>query len=364
VRYILCILILCCSSLLASCGGSSTPTGYLNKTNDSAIFLQFTQKNGQITGSIQDFERTNDTPPSIRSFNEAMTGTENSSSLTITISYFGMTQSFTGTDNGNTLNLAFPQQDGSMQTVTFTSASINDYNQAVSAIRAQVTKEDVLYHNNQATVTANQATEQAVTDNQDATATAVANEQQAVSADNTQVRNDMQTLKSDSNTLTSFSETDTLNGYANDWQTMQNDYATEQKDANNGCGESNINADQVQTDADQVDTDKDQIDTDDDQFNSDTDQYNNDLQPVNTDITQLKQDWAQLQKDTQANSSGTPAPAYSSDDITGAIQNGNDAIGTAQGVYNNAQTSIKQYDQKSTSLQNTAYALPAEMNCS
>src|SRR6266536_6707275 len=192
------------------------------------MFIQFTttgQNQQQISGSIQNVEEnTNDNPPKIKTSTTAFTGVENGSALTLTISFFGISSSYTGSLNGNTLILDLPQSDGSIQAQQFVASSLQQYNQAVAALQKHVAKQVQQYNDAQATATAAQAT-----------AEAQQQEQQAVQYANQQLANDFSSLQQNSYTLAQFSESNTLQGYAKDWQQMQNDYAIEQQQAQQGC---------------------------------------------------------------------------------------------------------------------------------
>jgi hypothetical protein len=349
---------------LASCFGSGPPDGYLATGSTSVSFMQFTEKNDQLTGHLQSVEETNDVPPRTQSSTTAFTGTQNGSSVTITLSIFGLSSSVTGTLNGNTLTLAIPQTDGHLKNETFTGASVQQYNQAVDALQKQVAQHDQVYDNQQATATAIQATQTTQQANEQATQTAQQSEQQAVSNANQQLSSDLNALKSDASSLASFSETSTLNGYANDWQAMQKDYAIEQQDAQAGCGANSSNYNQVQADANQVDADENQMLADDNQRSADKNQYDSDLSPVENDVQAVKNDWAQLQQAVANNPTGTPAPAYTASDINTALQNAQNAEQKAQGVWQSTVVTTDQYDQEASALQKKADALPASMNCS
>src|SRR5258706_3468117 len=191
---------------LASCG-DNPPAGYLAKTATSVIFIQFTatgQNQQQINGNIDEVEEnTSVNPPEIKTSTTAFTGVENGSSLTLTISYFGISSSFTGSLNGNTLTLDLPQPDGSIQAQQFVGSSLQQYNQAIAALQKQVAIQVQQYNNAQATASAAQST--AVVQQQ---------EQQAVQDVNQRLSNDLSSLQQDSNTLAQFSERSTLQGYA------------------------------------------------------------------------------------------------------------------------------------------------------
>lgn len=358
--------------MFISCGGP--PDGYMAVNTGSVYFIQFTEKNNQLNGHFQGIEKTSDVPPQTRTFSYTFTGTQSGNSVTLTFSVLGFSSSITGTFNGNTLILDLPQADGHLQSETFNGVSLQQYNQSVDALQKNVHQQDQQYANSQATATTlqyeSQATATTLQYESQATATAVQatqaaqrNEQQAVSDANAQLSSDLSALKSDEDALSSFSETSTLNGYAQDWQSMQNDYATEQKDAQAGCGSGLSNYNQVQADANQVNADENQMRADDNQLLADENQYDVDLTPVQSDIQTVQQDWKQLQQAVASNTTGRPAPAYSSNDVNSALQTAQGIEKTAQGVWQTAQAKATHYDQEASALQKQADAFPASMNC-
>lgn len=351
----MCVSLFACLAL-ASCG-NTPPGGYLSQTATSVIFIQFTatgQNQQQITGNIDEVvENTNDNPPELKTSTTAFTGVENGSSLTLTISFFGISSSYTGSLIDSTLTLDLPQSDGSIQATEFVASSLQQYNQAVAALQKQIANQTQQYDNAQTTATAIQAT-----------ATAQQQEQQAVQDANQQLGQDFSALQQDGNTLTGFSESSTLQEYAKDWKKMQDDYATEQQQAQQGCGQNNYNQNQVAYDANQVDYDENQIQYDDNQFSYDQNQYNQEVSAVQTAIQNVQNDWTQLQQAVASNPSGIPAALYSASDVQNAISQGKAAISTAQGTWSSAQSSVKQYDQEASSLQKQADTLPGNMNCS
>lgn len=348
------LCLLTCTALTA-CGNTS-PDGYLSQTPTSITFIQFTaagQNQQQMSGNITSVvENTNDNPPDVKTSTTAFTGVENGSSLTLTISFFGISSSFKGTLSGDTLTLDLPQSDESIQAMEFVAASLQEYNQAVAALQQHVANQAQQYNNTQATATAEQST-----------ATALQQEQQAVQDANQKLEQDLPALQQDGNTLAGFSENGTLQGYGKDWQQMQNDYATEKQQAQQGCGASNTNQAQVSSDAAQVDSDEAQINSDDAQFSSDQVQYNQEVSAVQTDIQNVQSDWTQLQQAVANNPSGTPAALYNANDVQNAISQGKASINTAAGTWASAQSSVKQYDQEASALQKKADAIPGNMHC-
>ena len=315
---------------LISCMGIGPADGYLSSSNTQVDFVQFTEKDNQLNGHIQEVRITNDVPPKLQTTSIPFTGVQNGSSVTITFTFLGLSvSSVTGTFDGTTLTLAIPQQDGHLENGTFTAASIQDYNQAVDVLQKQIDQQNQQYADSQSTASANQATASA----DQATQIAQQAEQQAVGDANSQLASALNTLKNDSSTLSSFSETSTLNNYANDWQTMQNDYVTEQKAAQAGCGDGNYNQGTVQYDAGTVDYGYGSIQYDDGSLIYDKNTYNRDLSAVQSDIQSVNNAWSSLQQAVANNTTGTPASGYTASDINNALQSAQNVEKTAQGIW-------------------------------
>ncbi len=359
ISALFCILTPTC---ITSCGFFAPPDGYLSKTSTSVYYLQFTEQNGQLSGHLQGIYETTALPPGTQTVTAPFTGIHTGSSVTITLTmYLFFHTNITGTFNGNTIVLQFPQSNGYLASETFTGASNDDYNGAVSTLQAQVTRADVLYQNQQATATTLQDEQQATATAAQATQIALQQQQQAVTDANQTLGNDFAGLTSDVNALTSFSEQSTLAGYANDWQTMQKDYSVEVKDAKQGCA--NNNGVQVSDDLVQVNDDKVQLNDDDTQLSDDQTQYTDDISPVQQDLTRVKADWQTLQQAVANNSSGEPASAYSSSDVQKAMNQANGALSTIHTTLTNAKGQAATYDQESAALVTQATTLSNNMGC-
>lgn len=343
----------CLGSDMVSAINPGPPDGYLMTTSVSVTFVQFTEQHNQINGHLENVKETNDAPPQTKPYNYAFTGVQNGASITLTVPILWTSASFTGTLNGGTLTLDLPQSDGHIASEILKAASLQQYNQAVDTLQKRVVQQDKQYYDTQATAIALQETAKAQKDEQD-----------AVSNTNYYLGNALKTLKSDESTLSAFSEANTLSAYDRDWQTMQKDYAKEQDDAAKGCGDGNYNHGTVQYDANTVDYDHNSISYDDNSLSYDKNTYDTDLSPVKNDIQAVKTDWISLQSAVKADTSGTPAPAYTQSDIDTALTNAQNAKNTALSTWQSAQAIAATYDSESNDLQKKADAIPAGMKCS
>jgi hypothetical protein len=320
------------------------PGGYLASGSNYVLFIQFTNTNGTLSGEWNEADVVTNTSknmlqvnPFHTSFSAFLNGTQ------FNLDVNGRT--YAGSFDGNNITIEFPQQDGTLAPITLAPASIDNYNNAITNLQNTVNQE------NQNTADAQ------------ATTTATTNEQQATSDANAQLGNALNQLGADTNTLSSISFSDTLNAYASSWQQMQKDYAQEQADAKNGCGDGNYNYGTVQYDAGTVDYDYGNIQYDDGSLNYDKNTYNSELSTVQSDIQAVNNAWSQLQQAVANNSTGSPAPAYSSDDIHKALSNAQNAENTAQNTWKSAANTAAQYDNEASALKQQADAIPGNMHC-
>lgn len=362
--WLLCIIPLLCLTCISCSDPNNPPDGYLDAGPTYVIFVQFTETGQRLTGHLQVVTEANTVPPTTQTASTPFTGTLNGSSVTLVLDKgLGLEASITGKLSGGTLSLMAPTADGHLVNGILKASSMQDYNKAVDALQKKVNQEDQQYYNGQATATSAQNAADAASTAVSATQVAQQNEQNAVSQANSQLGNALSALKSDEAGLASFSETTTLSGYAKDWKQMQNDYGTEKNDAKKGCGSYSSNLYQVQSDAYQVDSDGYQIQSDDYQLTSDKNQYDSSLSPVQSDIQAVKDGWKQLQSAVASNTTGTPSPQYTENDINKALGDAQNIEGASQSTWQGAQSSASQYDQEASALQKKADALPSSMHC-
>lgn len=156
---------LICTTLLAGCDlagpapATTAPTaspapglngGYLSATTTDAQYLELTENGIAITGSFErTFEGLTPQPPTAQSQNLSVNGTQAGSQLSLTLSD-GSAVSGTVASDGS-LNLAFPQPNGVLQSVAFAPATTDAYNAAEAAVQDHARMEDtVSYWSSQA----------------------------------------------------------------------------------------------------------------------------------------------------------------------------------------------------------------------
>jgi hypothetical protein len=105
------------SFALISCGDTgSTQHGFLASGNTGVAFIQFVENYGQISGQMQGVDIMNG---QAHPYNETLTGTLNNGQISLSVSLFGIAETFTGTYDGSTLTLNFPDSSGHLVSTTF-----------------------------------------------------------------------------------------------------------------------------------------------------------------------------------------------------------------------------------------------------
>ena len=343
------------SLLFTSCGLPGTaPNSFLSTSNTSIAFIQWTNNNGQLSGQLEEVSLSSNNSLQTQQTHAAFTGTLNGSQVSLNFgSFLGIPEIITGTFDGNTLTLAIPEQNGQLSSVVFNPASIDDYNKVVSTFEGNIAQQA-----NNATATVQ--TQETQAQNQQATATTLESQQQAVTYANNALSSALSNLQSDTNGLandTTFK--DVLQSYANDWQQMQKDYQQEQTDAQGGCN----NVGTVGADDGTVGADYGSIGADDGSFQAQKAPISNDISIVQQDIQTVQSDWQQLQNVAAANTTGSPAPAFSSNSVNKAVQAAQNQIASSQAALKNAQTQTTNYDNEAKQLKQQADALVANMHC-
>ena len=124
--------------------------GYLSASATDAQYLELTENGTATAGSYErTFEGLSPQPPAAQSENLSVQGTQAGSQLSLTLSNGSATLSngsaVSGTiSSDGTLNLAFPQPNGALQSVAFVSAPTDAYNSAEAVVRDNATAEDTV----------------------------------------------------------------------------------------------------------------------------------------------------------------------------------------------------------------------------
>ena len=323
--------------LAAGCGGiipvghsSATHSGgaepgvdsYLCSGITSGELLQWRDSGGDLSGTYQYADLSGQAPSEqVSPSSGNLTGTLDGTAITMSI---GLSQDLYGTLSGGQLTLNVPQQNGTIQAVTCSQASIDDWNKAVGALTSQAGSD-----NQQAS----QAQAQASHDQ------AVSNAQSSLSRDVTSLQGDASSLEND-NTLAGDVTT-----MKQDYQSEQNDWQTEQNDAGT-CGVSG-DAGGISGDASAIGGDQSALQADIGSLQS------NGMASVKTDISAISSDVSALR-----NLGATPSANPS-----GAIAAGNKALTDAQNAINWATNQGDQIVRDANSLSNTAQSYANSHGC-
>ncbi len=338
------LLIFLMSLLLVSCGGvGDTQHGFLAVGTTGVTFIQFVENNGQLTGQLQGVDLMNG---QAHSYNEALTGILANGQISLSVSWFGITLTLTGTYDGSTLILNYPDNNGHLIPTTFQPATVSDYNTSVDNFESNVQATAIAVQNAQATQDQQIAESQATAVAAQATAAYIADEQNRLNYDLANIGSAISSLTTDAD----FSSL--LQQYQNDINQEQKDYQTEQSDAQAGC--SNGNAGVVAGDDGVVNGDVGVIHGDDGVLQGDTNLLSTDIASVQDYVNKIAQHWHDL---------GHSSPGVSQNDINTALQHGNDALKQAQVNQQDAQNKAAQFDSAAKQILQQADNLYASMHC-
>jgi len=204
-----------------------------------------------------------------------------------------------------------------------------------------------------------------------ATSTAVALEearqqaqQNAVSNANAQLASALKEMGNDTRLLaTDTNLSSVLKAYRETWAKMQVDYQKEQRDA----AVKPLSCYQLGTvnyDAGTVNYDLGSIKYHDGSLHYVTVGIDSDIAQVTKDITTMQNAFKALQAEVSANTTGTPPPRFSANDVSTAISASQKQINDSTTALKQAQATATDYDNKAAQLDQTAKAFAAGLKCS
>lgn len=344
------IVVIASLFLLAACASPETHSsstgslsgGWLHTYSNAVEFFQLTVSSGQVSGQEQEEYVTNSMPPQLQQDSSTVSGTFNGTQVTLTFSVYGFpVRTYAGTYGSDSLTLTVPDQSGNLQSITYRPASPDDYNNAVQQFQQSVNQAIQAYNDAMATATASAYQQQMA----DATASAIADDQQRLVYDLSNIGGAINQLTSDAG----FSSV--INSYSSDLSSMQKDYSTEQSDASQGC--SNLTT--VYGDLNRVYGDNNSIYGDDNSFSSQSSSVQNDISSVQDYVSKIQQHWGDLGQQ--------PFSGVSASDVSNAVQSGNTTIAQATKSMNDAQSKASGYDSQAKQIVQQAQALSDGMNC-
>jgi len=294
--------------------GSAEVNGYLASLSNAVIFIQWTESNGQVTGSAEAVYLS-DSGAATSPEHETVTGSIQGSNLTLSVTPDGLygTSDLSGTLQGSGFVLTIPSQSGALVPVSFVAATAAQYDSDVAALSGQAT---------QASNAQAQAQQQA------AAAAARQQAEQTASGQAGTVAGDISGLESDAG------------GFAGDLATMKSDVqttATDLASTQTAAGQVETEAKQspggndgqVCDDAYQVGDDGYQVGDDAYQVEDDAYQIEDQENTISDDESGLTSDFQSFQQDLSTVPGYSVAQAPTQHSVNSAIAAANNAQASA-----------------------------------
>jgi hypothetical protein len=136
-RLVVAALLLACAF---GCGryAESGRHGYAAAGKDWVIFLQFTEKEGRISGQVQAVRVEGGTFKHTEVRNPSFTGMRDGSNVSLNFAGFLTERTVTGTLSGDTLSLVMPQPNGLLATLEFKRATADEYNAQAEKLKRRI----------------------------------------------------------------------------------------------------------------------------------------------------------------------------------------------------------------------------------
>jgi hypothetical protein len=248
-------------------GSGAVGSGYLATGSNYVVFIQWTMSGNDLSGSAQETTLSGSPPnAAVNTQTISVVGSLNGS--TITLSFNGGAEVF-GTLSGGSFTVNFPQSDGSLAPVTFTSASASRFNAALNSLKGS-------------TGSANQSA---------AAAQAIAKQQATIDSDASAVQSDIKGLGDDTSSMQSdlVGFTQVLTQAQTDLDTVAQVEQQVQTEARNGTDPGTVCADEGTDDADAG-----SVDADAGSVSAQAGSIESDISGVRHDISGLNSDFASL----------------------------------------------------------------------
>lgn len=360
-----------------------TLRGYVAADNTGAMFVAWTETGDSLSGTMQTAFPDAKSQSGIRSNSASFTGVRSGNHLSITVPQgFGTASTFSGELNDPLLILFFPDSRGTITPIALHPGTVAEYNQAVIALQQQVQKQVSQAQSVQATIATQAQVVQATATTQalqrkattvtqatiaQATANTLDRQQVNVERANRDLSAALITLKSDTISLAQLNSNfgNDLKNYANDWSTAQRDYAQMQKDAAVKPFDC-YQLSSVQYDVNnsiQYDV-KNSIGYDHNSLADENKRFADVVTGVKQDIQAVQNSYSTLQAASAANTTGTPAPQFTQDDVTKAVNAVQQQIDAATAAMQGTQTQGADYDQKAAQLLKDTQTFVAGLKCS
>ena len=316
------------NSTVANAVGS----GYLADESNAAFFIQWTRSGNNLSGTAQAESLSGSAPNEVvASSTISVEGQVHGSTITLS---FNNGSTVFGTLSGGSFTVNFPQSDGSLAPVTFTSASAVQFNQALSALQRAV---------GNANISA-------------ATAETIASEQQSIDNVAAAVEQDLAGLKAGDESLSN-----DVGSFANDLAQANTDLGTTVQGEKLVITESENGTNPIQVCSDSITVGSDLItvSSDGDTVSSTADSVESDVSSLRSGISGLQQDFSQLQS-AQALQPSYIDGAPSQSEVSQAIATAQSEVAAAIASANAAINQVNSYE---TQAYNDAVAAAQSGNC-
>ncbi|GEM_PF-4737194 len=327
--------------------------GYVAADDSGAVFITWTESGGTLSGTMQVAQPDLKSQSGVQATSASFTGTRSGNHVTLTIPQgLGIASTIAGEFNGPLLTLYFPQKSGTITPVVFHSGTAADYNQAVIALQQQVKQQVAQTQAAQATTTsyAKQGT---------ATANVFVTQQENVRKANAQVANTLRQLTSAVNDLAQDSTFD-FPIEESDQQHLQAADQQLRKDA----AKQLVDCTQIQFDLDNVELYASPVSDAHSSLQAQVDRIQRESAKVRALIETLQQAYGELGMVAAANTTGAPAPQFTQEDITKAVNAAQQQIDRSTQAIHDAQQRLTGYEQQGAQTLKDAKSFVAGLKCS
>lgn len=322
-------------------------SGYLAIDADGAVFIEWIEVAGELTGTLYWTSPDEENRYGFASDSFSFSGVLSADRLALTFAQgFGFSTAISGQLSDDTLTLFFPEDDGEPVAIVMLPGTLAEYQQAVQALDLAA------------------AQDQECAQEMGATATAIAEQQNAVAGANDRLDRALSSLAESTESLageTTFD--DELTAYDGDLTIMQDDDEVMRADAAVepfDCYQLGV----VEYDLGTIEYDMDTIEYDGSSLQYRIDWVNGYIADVELYIEEVQSAWASLQAADTANSTGSPAPAFTQDDVDEAVNAARQQIETSQGAIEAAQEQADGYEQAASQILKDATEFLAGLTCS
>ena len=112
--------------------------GYLAATDQGIMFIQFTEQQGHLSGRIQSVSVEEAGLKRIEAKDGSLTGVREGTNVSLCSAEFFEDSAVAGNLSDNSLSLALPQPNGTLATVEFKSATLQEYNKDVESLNEKI----------------------------------------------------------------------------------------------------------------------------------------------------------------------------------------------------------------------------------